>query len=112
MSDYQEMLAGTAPDDPDSRLVFRNIQPNSGSQPAGRESGAPTSIRVQWQCAPGKNYQLYFIPDLMAEQELTPMGGIVTAAEGQYEMDMLVDLPAGANTGAFRVKLITESPSE
>ena len=100
------MLAGTAPDDPGSLLAFRSIRPDDGPAPAGLEDSKP--VRVKWQSVPGKQYQLQYIPELLGEQEIIPVGDVVTAGDGEYEMEMLVDLPEGAVAGAFRVKLVVE----
>ena len=110
IGDYQEMLAGTAPDDPGSLLAFREIRPDKAAQPAGGGGQATAPVRVKWQSVPGKSYQLFYIPDLVGEQEYIPVGGVVTADDDEYEIEMVVDLPTGAVKGNFRVKLVVPEP--
>jgi hypothetical protein len=108
MSDYHEMLAGTAPDDPDSNLSFRLVRRETQlPAPAGAGENWSKPVRVQWQSVPGKRYQLQFVPTLAGEQEFIDVGEIVTADAGEYAVDMLVDVPADSVVGAFRVKLVT-----
>lgn len=106
MSDYHEMLAGTAADDASSLLAFRDIRPAPGPAPAGEGGTAVKPVRVKWQSVPGKSYQLFYIPELVGEQEYIPVGGVVTAGDGQYEMELQVGVSSDAVTGAFRVKLV------
>ena len=80
ISDYQEMLAGTAADDPGSLLAFRSIKPDTAAAPAGAGAGSTAPVRVKWQSIPGKSYQLFYIPDLVGEQEYIPVGGVVASA--------------------------------
>lgn len=108
ISDYHEMLAGTAADDPGSLLAFRDIRPADGPAPAGEGGTATKPVRVKWQSVPGKRYALFYIPELVGEQEYIPVGEVVTAGEGEYEVETLVDLPEGAVAGNFRVRLVTE----
>ncbi len=114
MSDLNEMLAGTAPDDPGSKLGFRLIRREEGVAPAmaGEEPVRP--VRVRWQSVPGKSYQLEYVLQLVPDAAtgepnlFIPVDGVVTAGEGEFEIEMIVDVPADALTGAFRVKLVTE----
>ena len=108
MSDYHEMLAGTAPDDSLSLLAFRSIRREAGSASAGAGGATTRPVRVKWQSISGKTYELQYIPDLVGEQEIIPVGTPITAGDGEYEMEMLVDLPGGAVAGTFRVKLVVE----
>lgn len=113
MSDLNEMLAGTAPDDPNSKLAFQLVRRET-TPAALVEGGTPTRpVRVKWQSVPGKTYRLEYVPMLSAIDpatgepysfELVP-GGLVTAGEGEYEIDMQVDVSTNA-TGTFRVKLV------
>ena len=103
-TDYQEMLAGTAPDDPGSLLAFRSIRPDDGPAPAGVEDSKP--VRVKWQSVPGKQYRLQYVPTLIGEPVFIDVGDVVTAAAGEYEIEMLVDVPEGAVAGTFRVQLV------
>jgi hypothetical protein len=109
MSDYHEMLAGTAADDPGSLLAFRSIKPEAATAPAGAGAAWTKPVRVKWQSVPGKRYRLQYVPDLKGEQVFIDVGDLVTAGDGEYEIEMLVDVPDGAVAGAFRVKLaVTE----
>jgi hypothetical protein len=107
MSDYHEMLAGTAPDDPGSLLAFRSIQRETVPARTGKVATKP--VRVKWQSVPGKTYQLQFIPHLAGEQEVIPVeNSTVTAGAGEYEIEKLVYVSEGSVAGTFRVKLVTE----
>lgn len=115
MGDLEEMLAGTAPDDPNSKLAFRLVRSEVTAQPLG-EGGEPTrAVRVKWQAIPGKTYRLEYVPMLAAIDPETGApyafelvdGGIVTAGLDEYEIDMLVqNVPADLATAMFRVKLV------
>ena len=110
ISDYHEMLAGTAPDDPDSLLAFHDIRPDDALLPTSEGGEDTRPVRVAWESVPGKSYQLFYIPELVGQQEYIPVGGVLTAAEGQYLLETIVDLPAGSIAGSFRVKLL--APAE
>ena len=115
MSDLHEMWAGTAPDDPDSKLSFQLVR-REATPVVLAEGEEPTRpVRVKWQSVPGKTYRLEYVPMLATLDpatgrpysfELVP-GGLVTAREGEYEIDMQVDVSTNA-TGTFRVKLVRE----
>ena len=115
MSDLNEMWAGTAPDDPNSKLSFRLVR-REATPVVLAEGAEPTRpVRVKWQSVPGKTYRLEYVPMLAAIDpdtgepyafELVP-GGLVTARAGEYEIDMQVDVSTNA-TGTFRVKLVRE----
>ena len=112
MSDLEEMWAGTAPDDPDSRLAFQLVNRLSEAEAMARGAAeASRPVRVRWQSVPGKQYQLEYVPMLtQAEGEppiFVPVGDIVTAGEGEFEIDMLVEVGEDL-TGTFRVKLVVE----
>lgn len=108
ISDYCEMLAGTAPDDPGSLLAFRDIRPADGPAPAGEGGTATKPVRVKWQSAPGRRYQLFYIPELAGVQKYVPVGPVVTAGPDAYEFEMLVDLSEDQLAGSFRVQLVTD----
>jgi hypothetical protein len=108
MSDLNEMYAGTAADDPNSLLAFRSIRREAGAVPSGQGGTVFKPVNVKWQSVPGKQYQLEFLPDLLGEQLYVPVGDVVTAGEGEYDLEMVVDVPAEATAGSFRVKLVTE----
>ena len=110
MSDLHEMWAGTAPDDPDSKLSFRLVRRET-TPVVLAEGEAPTRpVRVKWQSVPGKTYRLEYVPALVDANgeamsfDLVP-GGLVTAGASEYEIDMQVDVSTNA-TGTFRVKLV------
>ena len=114
MSDLHEMLAGTAADDPGSNLSFKLIRREPGAVPA--EAGAMWSnpVRVRWQSVPGKTYRLEHVPMLGADDPATGEPYVfelideVVAEEGDFEIDMLVNVPSNALAGTFRVKLVVE----
>ena len=110
MSDLHEMWAGTAPDDPDSKLSFQLVRRET-TPVVLAEGEAPTRpVRVKWQSVPGKTYRLEYVPALVDANgeamsfDLVP-GGLVTAGASEYEIDMQVDVSTNA-TGTFRVKLV------
>ena len=112
MSDLHEMWAGTAPDDPDSKLSFRLVRRET-TPTVLAEGEAPTRpVRVKWQSVPGKTYRLEYVPALVDANgeamsfDLVP-GGLVTAGASDYEIDMQVNVSTNA-TGTFRVKLVRE----
>lgn len=106
MGDYQELQAGTAPDDPDSRLAFRDIRIETGAGPAGANGTATGAMRIRWQAVPGKSYQLQHAAFLEGEQDFRDIGGVVTAGAGEYEVEQAVALSQEETVGAFRVKLV------
>ena len=112
MSDLHEMLAGTAPDDPNSKLAFRSVSRALTSQVAAAGEPAARPVSVKWQSVPGKKYQLEYVlqrvpdPATGESHEVIPVGDVVTAGEGEYDIEMVVDLPEDALTGVFRVKLV------
>ena len=114
MSDLHEMLAGTAPDDPNSKLAFRLVRSEESAAPLGVGEEPTRVVRVKWQSVPGKKYRLEYVPMLAAIDpatgepyafELVP-GGAVEAGAGDYEIEMLVEVPVDAATSMFRVKLV------
>ena len=102
MLDLHEMLAGTLPTDPGSLLEFRAIR----RETAEDEDGEPRVIRMRWQSVPGRRYQIEYVPALVDNPQFIPVGEVVTAGEGETEMELLVDLPEDAVSGTFRVKLV------
>ena len=113
MSDLHEMLAGTAPDDPDSNLAFRSIRREDGVVTAGAGKSFNKPVHVKWQSVPGKTYRLEYVPKLVGDDPETGqpyafelVGDSITAEAGEFEIDMLVDVPTNTLTGAFRVKLV------
>ena len=65
-------------------------------------------MRLRWQSVPGRCYQLQFLPNLMDEQAVVPIGEVVTAGEGEFELEKVVDVPEETVAGSFRVRLVTE----
>ena len=112
MSDLNEMLAGTAPDDPGSLLNFRSIRRDPATAPLGSEGAWTKPVRVKWQSVPGKKYQLEYVLMLVKNPKtgqpnlFVPVGDVVTAEAGEFEIEMLVDVPEEAATGTFRVRLV------
>jgi hypothetical protein len=106
MGDYHEMLAGTGADDPNSLLAFRSIRREAGAAPADAGGQTFKAVRVKWQTVPGKSYQVQYVPSLLDAPVFIDVGEVVTAAAGEYERELLVDVPEGAVTGAFRIQLI------
>ena len=105
MGDHQEMLAGTAPDDPDSRLAFQGIRAEADANPAGVNGAATCAMRVIWQSVPGKSYRLQYAPTLEGMQVFLDVGSVVTAGEGEYVIERVVDISDQPAAGTFRVKL-------
>jgi hypothetical protein len=105
MSDLQEWRAGTDPRSADSVLALRSIQDADPMSRASREAGAATTLRLRFQSVPGRSYQIQFAPRLDAADAFRNLGGVVTAAAGQEEIERAVELPAGSTSGFFRVVL-------
>ncbi len=106
MSDLHEMLAGTDGTDDQSKLAFQLIRRDTAPAPLGRGGTMIKPIRVKWQAVPGKTYQLEYVLDLVGEPFLE-LGDPVTAAEGETEIETLVDVE-DADAGSFRVRLVQE----
>ena len=114
MSDLEEMLAGTAPDDPDSNLSFRLVR--RVTDPAVlSKAGVPFAkpVRVSWRSVPGKKYRLEHVPQLAAidpetgEPYAFELVREVVAGEGEYQIDVWVDVQDNPSS-TFRVKLVVE----
>ena len=105
MDDRQELIAGTDLKDADARLAFRSIQQDSLS--AKSPGAASSPLRLCFQSVPGKSYQLQFADTLVGQQAFGGVGEIVTAKEGQTEIDMAVELPEAMASGVFRVVLVS-----
>jgi hypothetical protein len=110
MLDLHEMLAGTSPTDPGSLLEFKFIRREAGPALAdkGEDEEEGHSVRMRWQSVPGRRYQLQFLPNLLGEQVIVPIGEVVTAGAGDSEMEMLVEVPDEAAAGSFRIKLVRD----
>ena len=108
MSDLQEMRAGTNPKDAGALLAFRSIREESSAALRRADGAAVQTMRVSFQVVPGKSYQLEFSPSI-CNPAFIPAGGVVTAAEGETEIDMLAEIPADAPAGLFRV-VLSEGP--
>jgi hypothetical protein len=108
-SNWHEWLAGTAPDDPDSNLSFQLVRRERDlPAPAGTDEAGEAPVRVRWRSVPGKRYQLEYVPTLLGDQVFMPVGPVVTAEPGEYEIDMLAEIPEGAVAGSYRVRLVVE----
>lgn len=122
VSNWHEWLAGTAPDDPDSRLVIQMVRRETDPAVLAKEGvNLNKPVRVSWASVPGKKYRLQYVPQLAAidpdtgepyafsgdldgdGQEDSP----IVAGEGEYQIDVWVDVK-DTPTGTFRVKLVTE----
>lgn len=114
MPDLQEMLAGSDPADPDSKLAFTVVRRESTPQMLDGGGAAIRPVRVRWQSVPGKKYRLEYVLQLVPDPAtgepnlFIPVGEVVTACEGEFEIEKLVDISADALTGTFRVKLVQE----
>jgi hypothetical protein len=111
MLDLHEMLAGTSPTDPGSLLEFRSIRREASAASKEDDDGETEDsrpVRMRWQSVPGRRYQIQYVPALGGEHVFIPVGEVVTAAEGEHEKELLVDLPDDAVAGNFRVKLVRE----
>lgn len=114
MSDLHEMLAGTDPTEGDSRLSLRLVQREVEPRVMTKGAAPTRPVRVTWQSVPGKTYQLEHVPMLAAIDPETDQpyafkvvdDGLVTAGKGEFEIDVLVEVPEDAATGVFRVKLV------
>jgi hypothetical protein len=110
MLDLHEMLAGTLPTDPGSLLEFRSIRREdvAGKEDDGEGEEDSRPIRMRWQSVPGRRYQVQYLPSLLGEQVMIPVGEVVTADDDECEKEMLVDLPDDAVAGNFRVRLVRD----
>ena len=107
MPDLNEMLAGTSLTDAQSKLAFQQIRRDTVPAPLGEGGGMIKPVAVRWQSVPGKTYQLEFVPTLAGAPVFVAVGDPVTAAEGETEIEMLVDVE-DADAGTFRVRLVQE----
>jgi hypothetical protein len=102
MVDYYEMLAGTAPDDPDSIFAFSAANPQNDSE----------EVEVAWQSIPGKRYQIQYLPELpvLISEEIViiDVGDEILAGPSEFEKREFVTIPSGAVKGYFRVKLVID----
>jgi hypothetical protein len=113
MSDLNEMLASTAADDPDSLLAFRSVQREIAAGAAAADAATSLPVRVTFQAAPGKRYQLEHAPTVLGEQIFAPIGVPIVAGAGAYQVDTVVEVPADSSAGTFRIQLLInqgESP--
>ena len=109
MGDLYEMWAGTDPTDPDSNLAIRDIHSEgTGPAPQGEGGEGVQSVRLRWQSAPGRRYQIQYVPSLLGDPVFVPVGDIVTAGDGDSELEVVVDIPEEATTGTFRVQLVRD----
>ena len=111
MSDLNEMLAGTDPTDPSSSLAFQTAGPGAGETPPEGCDPASHYLHVRWPAVPGKSYQLEGTPALAADPAggeppvFDAVGEVMTAAEGEYALDVWIDVSEGARAGVFRIRL-------
>jgi hypothetical protein len=96
MSDLDEKDAGTDPTDAASLLNFRFIATDS-----------PTAMRVRFQSQPGMTYQFQETVSLVdGEQDFIDVGTNVTAAAGQYEIEILAPVAPDSRLRSYRVRLV------
>lgn len=113
MGDLQEMLAGTALDDASSKLSFRLVRRETTPMVLAEGETPTRPVRVRWQSVPGKTYQLEHVVQLLPDAEtgatnlFYAVGDPIVAGEGEFEIDMMVDVEDRL-TGTFRVKLLVE----
>ena len=107
MSDLREWRAGTDPSDPDSCLWFTSVDRGAPGV-AGPPSSVAPPVRVCWSSIPGKRYQLEYLPSLLGEPGVFPVGEPATAAEGEFAMERLVEIPENSVSGIFRIRLVEE----
>lgn len=109
MSDLYEMLAGTAANDASSLLSFQAAR--AGEKPPEGFDPAAQLLHIRWPAVPGKSYQLEsasaLVPDPAtgAAPVFDSVGEVLTAAEGEYAMDVWVDISEGGANGVFRIRL-------
>jgi thrombospondin type 3 repeat protein len=114
MSDLHEMLAGTAADDSTSQMSFQLIRREPPRLPSGEvdDQTWQKPVRVRWQSVPGKTYQLEYVPMLIQltgeDPIFVPVGEEIVADDGEFEIEMLVDVPEDEATGSFRIRLVVE----
>ena len=111
MSDLHEMLAGTDAADAASLLAFQAAGPGTGETlPEGFDPAA-RRLRIRWPAVPGKSYQLEWAAGLLPDPATgegpvyDPVGGMLTAAEGEFTMTVWVDLSESDAQGVFRIRL-------
>ena len=109
MSDLAEWRAGTDATDAGSDLSFQLVRREADlPAPADGEEGSVATLLVRWQSVPGKSYQLQHAEALVGGAGFVDVGEVVTAQEGEIEIDVVVELDAADRAGAFRVKLAEE----
>ena len=106
MTDLEEVQAGTSPTEKNSLLVIQSIQKDSSVERKSADGTAAQILRIRFQAVPGKSYQLQFSP-FFSEQAFAPVGNVVTAGEGETEIEMPAEVPAERTTGLFRVVLVS-----
>ena len=109
MGDLAEWLAGTDAADAGANLSFQLVRRDADLPPAASgEAGGVSTLLVRWQSVPGKSYRLQHAESLVGGAVFEDVGEIVTAQEGEVEIDVVVELLSTDRMGAFRVKLATE----
>lgn len=104
VGDYHEWLMGTDPADAASCLAIRAIARVTGAA-AGTGTGEE-AMRVGFLTQPGRKYQLEEVQPLDGEQVVAPVGGVVVAGEGQYEMDLLAPVAGDAWRNFYRIRWV------
>jgi hypothetical protein len=93
--DYDEWLAGTDPANAESNLSFASAAPRSPDGP----------LRIAWQSVPGKRYRLQYAETLGDADAFQDLGEPILAADGEFEIELEIDLPQNELTGFFRIRL-------
>jgi len=102
-SDYNEMLAGTDPNDNLSLLAFSYIWPQMDA--AAAVTAETRMMRLGFQCVPGKTYRIEQVHNLVGEQSYMPVSGPLTAGESQFLLEFPVEVPAETIEAQFRIRL-------
>lgn len=104
MSDHHEMLAGTDPTDAASYLAIRAIAQAAGTSVASGDGAE--AMRVRFLSQPGRKYQLEQTALLPGEQLFEAIGEILTAGDGQYELDAFAPVDPEAGATFYRIRLV------
>ncbi len=111
MSDLNEMLAGTDPTDPSSLLAFQSAGPGTGEEPPEGLDPEGRYLHIRWPAVPGRSYQLEGTSALVSDPAtgeppvFDAVGEVLTAAAGEYALDVWIDVSEGGGTGVFRIRL-------
>ena len=97
MSDYEEFLAGTDPNDPDCLLWMQ--------QPAPTSNGG---LLIRWMAVPGRLYEIQrAAPRVGAQTSFETVGTPMRATQEWEQFEVPADI-AGAPTSLYRVVVLVE----